>query len=84
MFLNSNKFKIIQPLSHLVICQNIVLEKIVSCRFSPSQHILNTNFISFILKWVGYARLTTEIDEPRSFKLFEYNTFINSACHPAV
>ena len=65
------------PYPHLVICQNIVLEKFVSCPFSPSLHILKTNYISLILKWLGYACFNNRGGwaESRSFKLFEYITF---------
>ena len=52
-----------------MINQTIVLEKFVSCQFTHSEHILKTNYISFILKWVGYACFNNRkgVDEPRSF-----------------
>ena len=73
------------PYLHLVICQNIVLEKFVLCLFSPSLYFLTTNDISFILKWVGYACFNNRegVDEPMLIKLFKYITFFNFACYSA-
>ena len=67
------------PHFYLVIYQNIVLEKFLSCLFSPSQQILNTTNISFIHKWGIHLNNREGVDEPRwlerSFKWFEYVTF---------
>ena len=70
VFLNSNKFKIPKPYPHLVICQNIVLEKASFMSTEPiTTYSKDKNYISFILKWVGYTCFNKRegVDEPRSF-----------------
>ena len=62
------------------------MENFVSCLFSPSQYILKTNYISFILNLVGYACFNNRegVDESGSFKLIECITFFNFVCYSAV
>ena len=86
VFLNSDKFKITQPLSPFGDLPKYCFGKVCVMSIQPITTYSEHKFHFFYSSVGGVYMLNNRegVDEPRSFKLFEYNTFFNSACYPAV